>query len=169
MYWTAKSIALLGLCATAVTVSGNIVKAATFDIVGGAPLSAGPTPLYGSALPQNNVVNSPGAPPTGALVFDPTGPNVTSDTPWVQGGQLFANFFSGAGSIPARISWVFLGSESGFDITLHVPGLADFTEGNQNNSAYSGTPPSPIRCTWHYDARCRCSHLILAQLGRLDR
>ena len=66
--------------------------AATFQIVEGVPLSTGPTPLYGNALPQNNVVNAPGAPPTGAAVFDPTGPNLTGDTPWIQGGQLVCAF-----------------------------------------------------------------------------
>ena len=138
MYWTAKRIAWLGLCATALTVSGNTVTAATFEIVGGSPLSAGPTPFYGTALPQNNVVNSPGASPTGAAVFDPTGPNLTPDTPWVQGGQLVAH--TGSSSFTG-ISWIFLGSESGFQVTFHSPALADFTEGNQNNSAYSGSPP----------------------------
>jgi len=110
--------------------------AAAFQIVGGVPLSTGPTPLYGDAPPQNNVVNAPGVPASGTPVFDPTGPNLTADTPWVQGGQLFANFV-----ISYRVSWIFLGSESGFDITFHSPGLSDFTEGNQNNSAYSGGPP----------------------------
>jgi len=99
MYRTIKSIALLGLCAIALTVSGNAVTAATFEIVGGAPLSAGPTPFYGSALPQNNVVNSPGASPTGAAVVDPTGPNLTPDTPWVQGGQLVVH--TGSSSLQA--------------------------------------------------------------------
>src|SRR6185436_4160464 len=141
MYRTAKSIALLGLCATALTVSGNTAKAATFEIVGGAPLSAGPTPFYGSALPQNNVVNSPGASPTGAAVVDPTGPNLTPDTPWVQGGQLVVH--TGSSSFTG-ISWFFLGSESGFQVTFHSPALADFTEGNQNNSAYSGSPPLTV-------------------------
>jgi len=149
MYWTTKRIAL-ALCATALIVNFHNANAATFEIVGGSPLSTGPTPLYGSSLPQNNVVNSPGAPPTGALVFDPTGPNVTADTPWVQGGQVFA---AGACCDPVpgtfvgtltRLDWLFLGSESGFDITFHSPGLADFTEGNQNNSAYSGGPPLPF-------------------------
>ena len=141
MYRTAKSIALLGLCATALTVSGNTVRAATFEIVGGSPLSAGPTPFYGTALSQNNVVNSPGASPTGAAVFDPTGPNLTPDTPWVQGGQLVAH--TGSSSFTG-ISWFFLGSESGFQVTFHSPALADFTEGNQNNSAYSGNPPLTV-------------------------
>jgi len=141
MYRTIKSIALLGLCAIALTVSGNAVTAATFEIVGGAPLSAGPTPFYGSALPQNNVVNSPGASPTGAAVVDPTGPNLTPDTPWVQGGQLVVH--TGSSSFTG-ISWFFLGSESGFQVTFHSPALADFTEGNQNNSAYSGNPPLTV-------------------------
>jgi len=141
MYRTIKSIALLGLCAIALTVSGNAVTAATFEIVGGAPLSAGPTPFYGSALPQNNVVNSPGASPTGAAVVDPTGPNLTPDTPWVQGGQLVVH--TGSSSFTG-ISWFFLGSESGFQVTFHSPALADFTEGNQNNSAYSGSPPLTV-------------------------
>ena len=141
MYRTIKSIALLGLCAIALTVSGNAVTAATFEIVGGAPLSAGPTPFYGTALPQNNVVNSPGASPTGAAVVDPTGPNLTPDTPWVQGGQLVVH--TGSSSFTG-ISWFFLGSESGFQVTFHSPALADFTEGNQNNSAYSGSPPLTV-------------------------
>ena len=42
------------------------------------------------------------------------------------------------------ISWFFLGSKSGFEITFHSPALADFTEGNQNNSAYSGSPPLTV-------------------------
>ena len=141
MYRAAKSFALLGLCATALTVSGNTAKAATFEIVGGAPLSAGPTPFYGSTLPRNNVVNSPGASPTGAAVFDPTGPNLTPDTPWVQGGQLVSH--TGSSSFTG-ISWFFLGSESGFEVTFHSPALADFTEGNQNNSAYSGSSPLTV-------------------------
>jgi len=141
MHWTAKSIASLGLCATALTMSGNTAIAATFEIVGGAPLSVGSTPFYGSALSQNNVVNSPGASPTGAAVFDPTGPNLTPDTPWVQGGQLVAH--TGSSSFTA-ISWYFLGSESGFEVAFHSAALADFTEGNQNNSAYSGSPPITI-------------------------
>jgi len=137
MYWTTKRIALLGLCATALIVNFQTANAASFQIVGGAPLSTAPTPLYGSSLPQNNVVNAPGAPPTGALVFDPTGPNLTADTPWVQGGQLFTQSSSGK----VNITWIFLGSESGFNVTFHAPGIPDFTEGNQNNSAFSGGPP----------------------------
>ena len=91
MYWTTKRIALLAFCATALIVNFHTANAATFVIIGGSPLSTGPAPLYGNSLPQNNVVNSPYAPPTGAPVFDPSGPNLTGDTPWVQGGQVFAH------------------------------------------------------------------------------
>ena len=143
MYWTAKSIALLGLCATALTVSGNTAIAATFEIVGGAPLSVGSTPFYGSALSQNNVVNSPGASPTGAAVIDPTGPNLTPDTPWVQGRPTRVAHITGSSSFTA-LAGFFLVSESGFEVTFRSAALADFTEGNQNNSAYSGSPPLTV-------------------------
>ena len=150
MYWTTKRIALLAFCATALIVNFHTANAATFEIIGGSPLSTGPAPLYGNSLPQNNVVNSPYAPPTGAPVFDPSGPNLTGDTPWVQGGQVFAHTCCSpappgtlVGGL-SHINWFFLGSESSFDITFHSPGLTDFTEGNQNNSAYGGGPPLPF-------------------------
>jgi hypothetical protein len=40
------------------------------------------------------------------------------------------------GGAPAhgyRTDWYYIGAESGFDVTLHVPGLASFTEHNENN------------------------------------
>ena len=39
MYWTTKRIALLALCATALIVNFHTANAATFEIVGGSPLS----------------------------------------------------------------------------------------------------------------------------------
>jgi hypothetical protein len=134
-----RSIAFVAFCATTLTLTviGPNAHAASVTLVGSS-LTLGPGPLYGSGSEQNNVVNSPGAPATGSILFDPTGPTLTAGTPWVQNGQVYA---FGCGTCQTVVQWFFTGSESGFGITFHVPGVADFTEGNQNNSAYGGGPP----------------------------
>jgi hypothetical protein len=88
-------------------------------------------------------VNSPGAPATGSILNDPTGPTLTASTPWLQQGQVSAN----VGNVPYFVNWYFAGSESGYAITLTADGV-NFTEGNQNNSAYAGGPaltPGPYQ------------------------
>jgi hypothetical protein len=122
-------------CVTALTFGADVNA---FTITG-SPLSNAPNPLYGSNLEQNSVVNSPGAPPTNSVLFDPTGPVLDSSTPWIQNGQVAIPFI--CGSCFAVVQWFFTGSESGLDVTFHAPGLPGFTEGNQNNSAYAGGPP----------------------------
>lgn len=129
-------VALAALCATALTAVSHSAIAGTVTITG-SPLSTAPTPLYGNATSVNNVVNSPGAPPTGSILNDPTGPTLTGSTPWVQQGQVSAN----VGANPYFVNWYFTGSESGYAITLTAPNGVNFTEGNQNNSAYAGGPP----------------------------
>ena len=87
---------------------------------------------------SRTTINSPGAPPTNSILFDPTGPVLNSSTPWVQNGQVLISVCS---ACTAVVQWFFTGSESGLDVTFRAPGLPDFTEGNQNNSAYAGGPP----------------------------
>jgi len=128
-------VALAALCATALTAVSHSAIAGTVTITG-SPLSTAPTPLYGNATSVNNVVNSPGAPPTGSILNDPTGPTLTGSTPWVQQGQVSAN----VGANPYFVNWYFTGSESGYTISLTAPNGVNFTEGNQNNSAYAGGP-----------------------------
>jgi hypothetical protein len=99
---------------------------------GGAPLLAGSVPFYGSASYENNVINSPGSPSTGSVLFDPTGPNVGSNTPWVMGGALTTTLSQ------YSVSWFYAGSESGYNITFSAPGLAGgtgpYTESDSNNN-----------------------------------
>ncbi|MGN6591127.1 MAG: hypothetical protein ACTHKE_12640 [Sphingomicrobium sp.] len=128
-------VALAALCATALTAVSHSAFAGTVTITG-STLSTAPNPLYGSVTSENNVVNSPGAPSTGSILNDPTGPTLTPSTPWVQQGQVSAN----VGASPYFVTWYFTGSESGYNITLTAPNV-NFTEGNQNNSAYAGGPP----------------------------
>jgi hypothetical protein len=132
--WVARTIALMTLCVAALIATSHDIHAASVTL-GGSPLAIGPNPLYGSGSSLNNVVNSPGAPPTNSILVDPTGPYLTSSTPWVQNGQVVV---STCATCFAVVQWFFTGSESGFDITFNAPGLANFTEGNQNNSAYGG-------------------------------
>ena len=127
-------VALAALCATALTAVSHSAFAGTVTLTGTA-LTSGPTPLYGSATNENNVVNSPGAPATGSALNDPTGPTLTGSTPWLQQGQVSAN----VGANPYFVNWYFTGAESGYNITLTAPSV-NFTEGNQNNSAYAGGP-----------------------------
>ena len=123
-------------CVTALSLCAEVNA---FPItINGSPLANAPNPFYGSSVEQNNVVNSPGAPPTNSVLFDPTGPTSNSSTPWIQNGQVGISI---CGACTAVIQWFFTGSESGLDVTFRVPGVADFTEGNQNNSAYPGGPP----------------------------
>jgi hypothetical protein len=123
-------------CVTALSLGAGVNA---FPItINGSPLASGPNPLYGSNVEQNNVINSPGAPPTNSILLDPTGPVLNSSTPWIQNGQVL---ISVCGACTAVIQWFFTGSESGLDVTFRAPGLPDFTEGNQNNSAYAGGPP----------------------------
>jgi len=133
--WT-KNIARVALCLAAALFSSS-AYAAVVSITG-SPLAGGPDPFYGSALQQNNVVNSPGVPATNSVLFDPSGPNLTSATPWIQSGQVSALT---CGSCTTTVQWFLTGAESGFGITFHASGITDFTEGNQNNSVYSGGPP----------------------------
>src|SRR5262245_24458353 len=133
-----RSVAVLIVCAIALCARADVAHA--FSTLTGAPLTTGPDPFYGSGIEQNNVVNSPGAPTTGSILFDPTGSQLTSSTPWLQNGQV-SNPVNGCGSCFAVVQWFFTGSESGLDITFHLPGAPAFTEGNQNNSADSGGPP----------------------------
>jgi hypothetical protein len=133
-----RSAALLVIWGIALFAGADGARA--FSTLTGVPLAAGPDPLYGSGIEQNNVVNSPGAPTTNSVLFDPMGPQLTSSTPWLQNGQVI-NPINDCGSCFAAVQWFFTGSESGLDITFHLPGAPDFTEGNQNNSAYSGGPP----------------------------
>lgn len=128
-------VALAALCATALTAVSHTAHAGTVTITGNT-LTSAPTPLYGSATSSNNVVNSPGAPSTGSVLNDPTGPTLTGATPWVMQGGVSANV-TGA----YAVNWFFTGSESGYNITFTAPGVPAFTEGNQNNSAYAGGPP----------------------------
>ena len=123
-------------CVTALSLGAEVNA---FPItIDGSPLVGGPNPLYGSGVEQNNVVNSPGAPPTNSVLLDPTGPALNSSTPWIQNGQVAISI---CGACTAVVQWFFTGSESGLDVTFRAPGLPDFTEGNQNNSAYAGGPP----------------------------
>jgi len=128
-------VALAALCATALTAVSHTAHAGTVSITGNT-LNVGPNPLYGSASGSNNVINSPGAPATGSVLFDPTGPLLTGATPWVMQGGV-----SSTVSGNYAVNWFFTGSESGFSITFNAPGVTPFTEGNQNNSAYAGGPP----------------------------
>jgi hypothetical protein len=128
-------VALVALCATALTAVSHSAYANTVTITG-TKLTTGPTPLYGSQSTSNNVVNSPSAPATGSILNDPTGPNLTSNTPWIQNGQVSAN----VGNSVYYVSWFFTGSESGYGIKFTAPNGVNFTEGNQNNSAYAGGP-----------------------------
>ena len=134
-----RSIALLIICFIALFARADVARAFGITLTG-VPLATGPDPFYGSGIEQNNVVNSPGAPTTGSVLFDPTGSQLTSSTPWLQNGQVI-NPVNGCGSCFAVVQWFFAGSESGREITFHLPGASDFTEGNQNNSTYSGGPP----------------------------
>ncbi len=128
-------VALAALCATALTAVSHPALAATVSITGNM-LTIGPNPLYGSAVSSNNVVNSPGAPATGSVLLDTTGPTLTGATPWVMQGGVSANVTGNY-----AVGWYFTGSESGYNITFSAPGVTPFTEGNQNNSAYAGGPP----------------------------
>jgi hypothetical protein len=134
-----KRVAFVALCATALTAVGHSANAASISI-GGVPLASAPTPLYGGVVTSNNVVNSPGAPLTGSALNDPTGPNLTAATPWIQNGQVTTTFTS------YRVDWFFIGAESGLVNTLTAtsvtPGSFSYTENNQNNSAYAGGPPA---------------------------
>ena len=38
-----------------------------------------------------------------------------------------------------KVDWYFVGAESGYDVTLHVPGITSFTEHNQNNQCSSSS------------------------------
>ena len=134
-HWTIN-IVRFALCAIAVLIASNAY--ASFISITGSPLAGGADPFYGSALQQNNVVNSPGAPATNSALFDPSGPGLTAATPWMQNAQVSALT---CGSCMTTVQWFFTGGESGYAITFHAPGVTDFTEGNQNNSAYAGGAP----------------------------
>jgi hypothetical protein len=128
-------VAVAALCATALTAVSHSAQAGTVTLTG-TTLASGPNPLYGSATSSNNVINSPSAPSTGSILYDGSGPTLTTSTPWLQNGQVSAS----AGATNAyQVNWYFAGSESGYTITLNAPSVS-FPEGNQNNSAYAGGP-----------------------------
>lgn len=135
-----KRVAFVALCATALTAVGHSANAASVISVGGVPLASAPTPLYGAVVTSNNVINSPGAPATGGILNDPTGPNLTAATPWYQNGQVTTSLAS------YGVNWFFVGAESGLINTLTATsvtvGSFSYTENNQNNSAYAGGPPA---------------------------
>jgi len=126
-----KRSSLIGL---AFLLSGGAAQAGTLDF-GGVPLSAGVTPFYGSAAIENNVINSPGSPATGSVLFDPTGPNVGFNTPWIMGGSPTTALSQ------YSVSWFYAGSESGYNITFNAPGLSGgagpYTETDSNNNCVS--------------------------------
>jgi hypothetical protein len=137
-------IALVALCATALTAIGQSARASTLDLIG-STLSAAPNPLYGTASGENNVVNATGVTSTPSGLFDPTGPNFNSGTtPWLMqatASTTLTDFY---------VSWFFAGSESGYTISFTAP--SDLTSGtihpisnteqNQNNNCI-GCLPSP--------------------------
>lgn len=124
----AGKFAVVALCATALTAIGHNAQAGTLDLLGGGVLSAtSPNPLYGTAPPDNNVINSPGVTSTPSGLFDPTNPAVPANTPWIQGT-------SATTTLPSYfVSWFFAGSESGYEVTFNA-GPVTNTELNQNNN-----------------------------------
>jgi hypothetical protein len=130
----------LAAASMAYALLSSVVSAANVSL-GGTPLTSGPVPLYGDQIYQNNVVNSPGAPATGSVLNDPTGPYLTAATPWVKNGQVTTSF-----PFFYAVDWFFVGAESGLVNTFTAPSLfkgpVTFTENNQNNSAYAGGPPA---------------------------
>jgi hypothetical protein len=129
------------LCAIALTSIAQPAPASTLDF-GGPALTIGPSPFYSGSPSSNNVINSPSAPSTGSVLTDPTGPNLTANTPWVMNGFVSTTLTNYA------VNWFYAGSESGYAITFSAIGLTGgmgpFTENNNNNScsgscASSGT------------------------------
>lgn len=122
-----KVFAKLALCAAVVAAVGHSAQAGTVNISGSA-LTSAPTPLYGSGIGSNNVINSPSAPATGSGLTDPTGPNLNiATTPWLQTGAVSTSLSD------YSVQWFYAGSESGFTISFHS-GALNYTEQDKNNS-----------------------------------
>jgi len=138
-----RGVALRVIVGVVFCLTGSVVaEASTLDL-GGSAMSTR-IGFYGSAVYQNNVVNSAGSPSTGSVLTDPTGPNIGANTPWLAGASpssTLANY---------SVNWFYAGSESGYNITFDATGLnggtGPYTEHNANYNCYGcgAHPLSPV-------------------------
>jgi hypothetical protein len=105
---------------------------------GGGPVTSPPFPGYGTTVGKNNVIDH-GL--SGASVSDPTdigstfvgtvgiSPNPVTPAVATVGGVDSSHGY--------KVDWYYIGAESGFNVTLNVPGISPFTEHNENNQCTS--------------------------------
>ena len=144
MKTVAHKLALAALCATALTGLGQSAQAASFDISGGGSLlSLSPSefPGYGTAVNQDNVVNSG---TSGADLFDTS---ATLGSTWISsitGSAAMLDVVGLSASQTYSVKWTYLGSESADTNVFSASGIAGYAENNANANACTGSPcPSP--------------------------
>jgi hypothetical protein len=107
---------------------------------GGGTVTSPPFPGYGQNVWQNNVVTT-----TSSHVSDYTNGSTYVGTLGIPPAAVNPAVAT-VGGVDAlhgyKADWYFIGAESGYDVTLNVPGmtapgLTSFTEHNQNNQCYS--------------------------------
>ena len=149
-------LAAVALCATALTAFSYSANASTVDFTTGTPgplTQATPNPLYGGALSDNNVINSPGSPATNSALYNSTSPATPAATPWIQQTAATTSLST------YYVAWFFAGSESGYTITFNAPstvtqttpvplGPVTYTEHDNNNNI--GGAPLPGGAGYKY-------------------
>ena len=130
-----RKLALVALSTTALMVVSHSSQAATLTISGGQSLLATPGefPGYGTAIPQNNVVNNPAS-----KLVDTTGLPGSS---WITSSAVSPTILL-APSGSYTIGWTYLGSESNNTIQL-ITGAFTFAENNANNNCGTCALPLP--------------------------
>ena len=139
---------------------------------GGGPVTSPPFPGYGTTVGKNNVINSP---LSGNSVTDPPASLMGRPSMGTVGSNHAVATVGGCNSSHGyKVDWYYIGAESGYDVTLNVPGLTPFTEHNENNQCSSscgslpwGTNRSAVSGDKHgLDARDRAGLFAQRPIGR---